>query len=75
MSKVIKHKWRSAKDTVGVVLVKTKRGFKAYIGVAKHPRDEEADVQYIKDRGARLLLKEAQGFFPNKDINEDNYIV
>lgn len=59
-------KWRSARDTVGIVAIKTHRGWKAYIGVAKI-EDEANGAIYIALHGAHLMPQEAYAFFPQFD--------
>lgn len=63
MRELVKWTWRSASDTVGVVLVKCGDGLhRAYIGVSRGS-DERADAIYIADYGCRLSFREASGFF------------
>lgn len=72
MSKVVAVEWRSALDTVGIVLIKDEHaGYKAYIGVAKMG-DEKLDTNYIKGHGAKLTYEEAVGFFPFELSHEYN---
>ena len=52
--KILDVRWFTGRDTVGVVKVETEfDGIKYYIGVGKG-LDEQSDMQYICDWGARL---------------------
>lgn len=67
--KIISVKWRSARDSVGIVAIHAGRNedhWKAYIGVS-HSTDELADALYIARHGARLTKVEACAFFPELD--------
>lgn len=74
--------WRSAKDTIGIVLIENDAGEQsARIGPVMTIGEgtvkirlnltEVQDSQYIADHGAKLSFKEAQAFFPW--IKEENY--
>lgn len=74
--RILKVEWRSALDTVGIVLIENDMGQQsAKIGVANHIMmlsiDEEADALYIAENGAKLTFNEARGFFP--DLDEKKY--
>lgn len=84
MNKVIDVEWRSAKDTVGIVLTENDMGQKtARIGTRHYefasyalivyPYTEAEDAQYIAENGARLSFKEAQAFFPYLKPEEYKY--
>lgn len=67
--KIISVKWRSARDSVGIVAINSGRNmtqWKAYIGVSQNT-DELADALYIARHGARLTRSEACAFFPELD--------
>lgn len=82
VNKVIATEWRSARDTVGIVLIENDAGEQsARIGVLKYVEIEgcyirgaysdEEDAQYIADNGAKLSFTEAKAFFPW--ITEEKY--
>lgn len=67
--KIISVKWRSARDSVGIVAINTGRNmdqWKAYIGVSQNT-DEQSDAIYIARHGAKLDKAEACAFFPELD--------
>lgn len=62
--KILNSEWRSARDTVGIVLIENDMGKQsARIGVARSP-DEFVDAVLIAQNGAKLSFREAQAFFP-----------
>lgn len=69
---VLAYRWKTSVDTIGIVAIKSYNGWKAYIGVGKG-YNEEADIQHIKDHGARLMREEAAGFFPQLEPDEYEY--
>ena len=78
MSKIVQVEWRSAIDTVGIVLVKRDGDgkFRAYIGQARgFDNSAYEDAQYIAAHGAKLTFNEAKGFFPTHLSNRDEYAV
>ena len=75
ITKILAVEWRSARDTVGVVLIQNAVGQKsARIGTVQtielpsigkiHVGNETTDARYIADHGAKLSFQEAVGFFP-----------
>lgn len=67
--KILSVKWRSARDSVGIVAIHAGRNqdqWKAYIGVSQNT-DELADALYIARHGAKLDKVEACAFFPELD--------
>ena len=57
--------WRTARDTIGILLCKNEMGqVKCYIG-SGDGFDEEVDKNNIADYGAKLQMKEAIAFFPD----------
>lgn len=74
MSSIIDVQWRSGRDTVGIVLIKTELDqYKAYIGFAEGFNDKQ-DANYIAAWGAKLSLVEAQAFFPSWNLTQTNYV-
>lgn len=76
--KILAVEWRSAKDTVGFVLMENEIGEQSVrVGKTKPNPDYpfvaplHDDVRYIAYNGAKLSFKEAQAFFPW--IKEENY--
>lgn len=68
---VLDSEWRSGRDTVGIILTRTRGGkLRAYIGVGSGI-DEEGDAQIIAAHGMRIPFREAVGFFPK--IEEGDY--
>lgn len=66
---IIAVKWRSARDSVGIVAIHAGRNedhWKAYIGVSQNT-DERTDAIYIARHGAKLDKVEACAFFPELD--------
>jgi|WetSurMetagenome_2_1015567.scaffolds.fasta_scaffold200679_2 hypothetical protein len=62
--KILSWTWRSARDSVGIVLIENDIGeVSARIGVAKG-NPELSDAEYIAEWGAKLSYNEALGFFP-----------
>jgi hypothetical protein len=67
--KIISVKWRSARDSVGIVAIHAGRNmdqWEAYIGVSQNT-DEHSDAIYIAHHGAKLDKTEACAFFPELD--------
>jgi hypothetical protein len=73
--KILAIEWRSAVDTVGIVLIENDFGQQsARIGAIDTDafgRSEEHDKQYIANTGAKLIYREAKAFFPF--IKKGNY--
>ena len=71
---ILNQEWRTGRDTVGVILIKTDTGkLKVYIGVGEG-YDEDADAHSIATFGCRLKFPEAKAFFPTieeKDFYTD----
>lgn len=64
--------WRSGDGTVGIIAVDYKEYWVAYIGPAKYHSESE-DIIAIAQNGAKLLQREAQGFFPDLDPQRYKY--
>lgn len=65
--KILGAKWRSARDTIGIVAVDAGNGrWEAFMGVAKS-NDQVADAAYIANYGARMSKQEALAFFHEFD--------
>ena len=69
---IVDMEWRSGRYTVGLVLVKTTAGYKAYIGPAMDISPER-DAEFIVHWGALLSREEAEAFFPQIKDKEVNY--
>ncbi len=61
-TEVIDVKWFSGVDCIGIVLVDTGYGHKAYIGVGRGD-DEQEDIDYIAGNGSRFHF--ARLLWPN----------
>ena len=74
MIEILNHRFISGRDTVGVVLIKNNTGrIKCYIGVARGFFDEQFDIDYIRDWGAKLTYQEAKALFPEDKFTEEEY--
>ena len=61
---ILNQEWRTGRECVGIILVKTATGkLKVYIGVGEG-YDEDVDAQSIANSGCRLKFPEAKAFFP-----------
>lgn len=63
-------KWRSARDTLGFVAIKSHNGWKAYMGPGKAHYDIQMDIDYIAAYGVKMTQDEAKVFFPQFNIDE-----
>ena len=60
--------------TVGVVMAENSEGKQtAYVGVIAFAFDLDADTKYIVDLGTKLILEDAQCFFPKLDPSKYKY--
>jgi hypothetical protein len=71
---VVNFHWRSSRDTYGFVLLFNKYTdqYDGRFGIAYGIR-EDLDVVSIAEHGAKLFLEEVKAFFPDVDIEKDNY--
>lgn len=65
---LINYEWYSGRKTVGVVATINQVGWKAYIGPAEG-NNEEADLLWISQYGAKLPELVARAIFEPKDEN------
>lgn len=74
MSDVLAYRWFSAREQIGMVLVQFDGHKMAYVGMG-HGTSEEADIEYIKQWGAKLPYDIAAAAFPQFDLCDYKDIV
>lgn len=58
--------WSSLSEHIGAVLIKTLRGYKAYMGTAGTLWSKSMDCQIIAQTGAKVTYEQAKGMFPSE---------
>lgn len=58
--------WSSLSEQIGAVLIRTFKGYKAYMGTSATGISQSMDCQIIAQNGAKVTYEQAKGMFPQE---------